>query len=416
MISYSNFQNFLQESLLVPCRIDAQGFVPFHSTNIQNFVPQLTTPYISNSSPFHFTNSSLGRCIFWHEEPINRKEFENVMYYPLLLPSVLTTELRTIPAEFDSMGITDPIGDVNIQILSNSEKSTLKRDLCKQFNFLDWYFFFHGFASLDWFRDFQYLQNSHLVIDKIFMCFNHLLEDKRNYRLHLLSKLVEMKLINKGYVSASKLNQEIVKKEILNTNSYLSENAKRTIDVNLTHSNLNLKVDDIDLQKYGSVTIHPYSYRSLWHVVTETVFYDKKLHLTEKIFKPIVTKRPFILCGAPYNLAYLKSYGFKTFDRWIDESYDNEEDPDIRIHLICKELKKLCSLPMSDIYSMHEEMKTILEYNHSHFYNDFKNIIVDELIGNFQKCLKQYNLGRFTERYKFPENIIELNKIKNLFT
>ena len=37
------------------------------------------------------------------------------------------------------------------------------------------------------------------------------------------------------------------------------------------------------------------------------------MHLTEKIFKPIVNKQPFMLLAAPDNLAYLKSYGFKTY-------------------------------------------------------------------------------------------------------
>ena len=45
----------------------------------------------------------------------------------------------------------------------------------------------------------------------------------------------------------------------------------------------------------------------LFHIVTETIFYDNKLHFTEKVFKPIVARRPFFLVGAPGNLAYLKS-------------------------------------------------------------------------------------------------------------
>ena len=63
---------------------------------------------------------------------------------------------------------------------------------------------------------------------------------------------------------------------------------------------------------------------ALWNVVSETVFYHNKLHLTEKIFKPIVSKQPFMLLAAPGNLKYLKSYGFKTFDHLWSEDYDNE--------------------------------------------------------------------------------------------
>jgi hypothetical protein len=89
----------------------------------------------------------------------------------------------------------------------------------------------------------------------------------------------------------------------------------------------------------ANVADYTYSLSSLWNIVTETVFYDNKLHLTEKIFKPIVLKRPFVLVGAPGNLQYLKEYGFQTFDKWINEDYDNEIDPDIRIKKIVARIK-----------------------------------------------------------------------------
>ena len=65
---------------------------------------------------------------------------------------------------------------------------------------------------------------------------------------------------------------------------------------------------------------------SFLYVVTETCYWERKCHLTEKIFKPIVSRMPFILVGPAHNLKYLRSYGFETFGRWIDESYDQEVD------------------------------------------------------------------------------------------
>jgi hypothetical protein len=38
-----------------------------------------------------------------------------------------------------------------------------------------------------------------------------------------------------------------------------------------------------------------------------------------------------MLLAAPGNLAYLKSYGFKTFDSVIDESYDTIQDNDLAL-------------------------------------------------------------------------------------
>jgi hypothetical protein len=156
-----------------------------------------------------------------------------------------------------------------------------------------------------------------------------------------------------------------------------------------------------------------YSLGSLWHLVTETVYYEEKLHLTEKIFKPIVSKRPFILVSSFGNLKYFRDYGFKTFDRWIDESYDSEPDPDKRLHMIVNELVKLCNLSKNELNDMYKEMQEVLEYNYNHFYGDFKKIIVDELIDNFKKCIFLYNRD-LSERYQLPAYALNYEHIKNI--
>ena len=101
-----------------------------------------------------------------------------------------------------------------------------------------------------------------------------------------------------------------------------------------------------------------------------------------------------MLVAAPGNLAYLKSYGFKTFDRWIDESYDSEQDHYLRIEKITAELARLCAMSPEQLKQMHQEMREVLLYNYNHFYGDFKRIIVDELVDNFEGILMQINNGR----------------------
>jgi hypothetical protein len=124
-------------------------------------------------------------------------------------------------------------------------------------------------------------------------------------------------------------------------------------------------------------------------VVTETVFYYDKLHLTEKIFKPIVSKQPFMLLAAPGNLAYLRSYGFKTFDGIIDESYDKIQDNDLRITSVVKELTAYCKLSESEKNDMIEELNPIIQHNFDHFYGEFRHIITRELLDNIKTLFKE---------------------------
>jgi len=147
--------------------------------------------------------------------------------------------------------------------------------------------------------------------------------------------------------------------------------------------------------------------------VAETVFYYKKLHLTEKIFKPIIAQRPFMLAAAPGNLAYLKSYGFQSFDRWIDESYDTIQDPDQRLQAIVDQTQRLCAMSDLELRKMHKEMQPVLEYNSDHLWGNFKNLIVDELLNNFDRSIRLWNNGRVDNR-DLPLQNIDLTKVKQI--
>ena len=313
------------------------------------------------------------------------------------------------------------VGPRRIEILANSEHSDIKRQFVRTESYYDWYYFFHGFAALDWYRDFQYLQPSAFDrFDKVFMCLNHLISKYRSYRLHLISNMIEHDLIKHGHVSFFlKDDQGSWQDTVNDTDSLLSAQAKIKITGILKHIDQPMIVDtDKPLGSLSATVNIDMLTSALFHVVPETIYFQDKLHLTEKVFKPIVAKRPFFLVAAPGNLAYLKSYGFRTFDQWIDESYDKETDHYVRIEKITAELERLCKLTPQQLKHMHAEMQDTLEYNFRHFYGNFKNIIVDELVDNFEHVLCQINNGRqpgnhsrYHHRFELsPEYLAEVKK------
>jgi hypothetical protein len=142
----------------------------------------------------------------------------------------------------------------------------------------------------------------------------------------------------------------------------------------------------------GSQTLNaiPEMMESFLHVVTETCFWETKDHLTEKIFKPIVARQPFVLLGCANNLTYLKSYGFKTFDAWWDESYDRIQDPVERIQAVVKIIKYICSMPDEELEGMLHGMQYILDHNYNLFYSkDFINDAWEELTANLEEAYTQ---------------------------
>lgn len=395
MISYHQLIPVINHLILEPLSIGSLVFDP----------PHLCDPNSIKPSFYHFDHL-LGRTIWYHEEPLDQNILQN------LIPCV---DMDHVSETIYSSGIHSKFNDVNMTILANSEKSELKRIWIKenQKHILDWYFFFHGFLTLDWYRDYKFYNFDIKRSSKLFSSFNHIITEKRSYRLYFIAKLAKENLLPYGHVSCPNLSQSLVKSEIVNKNSWLDKLSKKTIYNNLLPIAYPMILDQVNYNK-SSANISSYLHDSYWNIVTETVFYDKKLHLTEKIFKPIASKRPFILIAAPGNLQYLKSYGFQTFDKWINEDYDTIEDPTARIDHVVKQITKLSEMSESKKRIMYNDINQICEYNHYHFFKNFPKIIVNELVDNFEICLKQYNVARYTQRHKFQLDV-NFKEIKDKF-
>lgn len=381
MFSVENFYFVLYTNLLrpaTPLPLHAFYFYPFGTTGSENLAS-----HFGRSDNRWIYQDAHGRhrphVFFYDQEPLMLEAYEKVSFEYL--------ERRK-----------------NCKILANSEHSDVKKLICKQDVFVDWYYFFHGFAALDWYRNYQYFPKLEKQFTKVFMSLNRLVVNDRSYRLQLVALLLQNDLVDKGIVSLQLENKGYGtwKDEVLSDDCKLSTKGKALVAKYISRLPGPIVADREDPQGNLSADVSLVDYHMMQdaflHVVSETVFYYPKLHLTEKIFKPIIARRPFVLVAAPGNLAYFKSYGFKTFDRWIDESYDSEQDNDKRLELIAKEIKKLADLPMEQLHAMHKEMEEVLDYNFEHFYGKFKEIITDEMLENFKSAVHQWNHARIDER------------------
>jgi hypothetical protein len=111
---------------------------------------------------------------------------------------------------------------------------------------------------------------------------------------------------------------------------------------------------------------------ALWNLVTESVGDYPYGYLTEKTVKAILTKRPFIVLGGPCSLRTLKNLGFRTFDSWIDESYDRLDTFANRADAATKELYRFVEhMSTAELRACCESMQSILDYNFDHYVNGF---------------------------------------------
>jgi hypothetical protein len=84
--------------------------------------------------------------------------------------------------------------------------------------------------------------------------------------------------------------------------------------------------------------------------------------LTEKIVKPMIAKRLFVVWTNPYALKILKKLGFMTFGDVIDERYDLIQNHWQRAEALIRVVKGLCEVDREELY---HKISHILEHNYA---------------------------------------------------
>jgi len=289
-------------------------------------------------------------------------------------------------------------------VLLNTESNSIAKNISDSYNFNYCYYFFHIFAAADWFRGYQYdislIPPRQRSLSKKFITFNRITGNSRAYRSIFIAELHKNNLLNFGHISYSDTCPE----HGHYSRTIFDLNISHGVDLNILNHykeildsiNYPLRIDFknevIQNRSFELNTINEMM-ESFLHVVTETCFWENKEHLTEKIFKPIVAKQPFILLGCKNNLKYLKRYGFQTFDKWWDESYDDIDDPILRIQSAVRVIKKICDMSLNELEALLQDMDEVLTYNYNWFYNqDFISKAWNELEENLKTAIPQHLL------------------------
>ena len=123
-----------------------------------------------------------------------------------------------------------------------------------------------------------------------------------------------------------------------------------------------------------------------YSIVAETNFDNHYNFYTEKIVKPIMCRRLFIAVSGQHYLKNLRSFGFRTFDGIIDESYDSEPDSQIRWTKAMEQVNWLCNQDPAVIL---DQITDIVDHNYRimferDWYTEFSNSLAQEIRPCFQ--------------------------------
>ena len=201
----------------------------------------------------------------------------------------------------------------------------------------------------------------------------------RRWRLHrpaLVSLLIAKNLLDKGHVSLGRsdcgttwssvfvdirmrLGKDPELKNLLDSNKERIINAPDlyldNTDLMTNKAELTTETDDL----YANTLVS---------ICSETNFfpeYETGRFLSEKTWKPMAYRHPFIVVTVPRTLELLRSMGYKTFHPLIDETYDTEDDPIQRLKLIANEIERISNLSDEEVNHFVLNIAEIAEHNYN---------------------------------------------------
>jgi hypothetical protein len=142
------------------------------------------------------------------------------------------------------------------------------------------------------------------------------------------------------------------------------------------------QIINYDEKTFSPSSAIPYSIynQSYYSAVSETLNFNNYSFFTEKIAKPILAKRPFVIFSGQFYLKNLKKLGFRTFADVIDESYDDIADLDLRTRKAWEQVEYLITQDPFEIYQQTQEIR---DHNYNLFRTTDWTAAVKHVIGNF---------------------------------
>lgn len=132
------------------------------------------------------------------------------------------------------------------------------------------------------------------------------------------------------------------------------------LDSGFDHSVLSVRYHGIKCHLSSIIPVTIYN-QTAYSLIAETRAENTISFFTEKVIKPIIARRLFVVISGYRYLENLRILGFKTFDGVIDESYDLIEDSHERWTQAMQQVEYLCS---QDQQSVLTQIHDIVEHNY----------------------------------------------------
>lgn len=281
------------------------------------------------------------------------------------------------------------------------EKYVKENIIKDNFNIIEFNYFFHRiwFFPHNYHRDFSQdlykrkleenlKKQKETKKEKHFLCFNRKPHD---HRVSIFAEVMtNPKLKDKTIITLGNENliggqkhKEAIRRFIDSNYKHGHERLHNFIDNHTCDKDYTYDTDSLVDEQSSNINLDIHTI-TFCNIVTETLTAEDLLFFSEKIIKPIFSLQPFIIIGNRNSLKKLKEYGFKTFDKWWDESYD-ELKHQKRFERIVETLEYISEWDEDKIKKTLGEMEETLIHNFNMLVKD------NSSIDFFTKFLKVIN-------------------------
>tara|TARA_B100001027_G_scaffold211628_1_gene180040 strand:- start:38 stop:1066 length:1029 start_codon:yes stop_codon:yes gene_type:complete len=178
------------------------------------------------------------------------------------------------------------------------------------------------------------------------------------HRFRMIEKLFSNGWDTKGYITY--------------LNRY-GKNTKHMANENFQGQTLKLDFDAETIDQKSNQEILPIEYKqAVFDIVNESIISDTSIFITEKIWKPILYKNPFIVLGSKGTCKHLeKFFGIRLYQDMVNYSFDYVDYPQRFDRIINDNLRRIMNIPMNDLnkWLNSESVQYALSYNQTKLIN-----------------------------------------------
>lgn len=252
--------------------------------------------------------------------------------------------------------LVSELHEKSVQFIINNQHNKIKYFVCgaiKNYKFDYW---------MDWF-----------ITTKEFYLITNLLKhlDPYSVKLKYFDILLGWKKPHRdavfNFINESNLNDQVVMTYFQDRSKTIDQQGIWNVDIPpntlRTITRISHLGESLSLSQLIPVDIYN---QTAYSIVAETNADNHYSFYTEKIVKPILGRRLFLVFSGQNYLKNLRDLGFKTFDGIVDETYDTVADLDQRNQLIIEQMKYLFN---QDQRLILDKIKSIVDHNYNHMIN-----------------------------------------------